>query len=95
MMRVICVDGGRRPEDIGTEPLLTEGEIYEVESEVYGNTSNGKIVECYKLTSIELPFVYVKNRFIVCSNGGEVEREIEETIEEVSYEKPCYAAQLA
>lgn len=67
-MRVICVDGARRKEDLGTEPLLNEGEIYIVEREVYGNTSNGKVVECYQLTSIELPHVYAKNRFVPC--GG-------------------------
>jgi hypothetical protein len=91
-MRVICVDGGRRPEDIGTEPLLTEGSIYEVETEVYGNTSKGTIVECYKLTCIDLPHVYVKNRFVVCSDGDGVEVEQEETGEKVMNRKDATAA---
>ncbi|MEI6945789.1 hypothetical protein V9K67_01230 [Paraflavisolibacter sp. H34] len=70
-MKVICIDGGRRAEDIGTEPLLQEGAVYLVEGEVYGNTSRGTLVECYKLAGIELPFVYVKNRFILCSSDPE------------------------
>lgn len=67
-MRVICVDANRRVEDIGNEPLLQEGFVYQVDEEVYGTTSKGSVVPCYKLSGIDLPHVYVKNRFVVCSD---------------------------
>jgi hypothetical protein len=70
-MRAICVDGKRRAEDIGNEPLLNEGDVYIVEDEVFGTTSKGQVVDCYKLHGIDFPHVYVKNRFVVCSNGPE------------------------
>jgi hypothetical protein len=81
-MKVICIDGGRRAEDIGNEPLLSEGTVYTVEQEVYGNTSKGTIVDCYKLTSINLPYVYVKDRFILCSDGPDGAEEEEQVAEE-------------
>ena len=67
MLFEFCVDGKRRPEDIGSEPLLNEGEVYHVESEVFGTTSTGKVVECYKLSCIDFPHVYVKGRFVPCT----------------------------
>ena len=77
-MKVLCVDGQRRPEDIGNEPLLCEGECYLVENEVYGTTSKGTVVECYKLASIDFPHVYVKNRFVICMEGADWELGVHE-----------------
>ena len=77
-MKVLCVDGQRRPEDIGNEPLLCEGELYCVENEVYGTTSKGTVVECYKLASIDFPHVYVKNRFVICMEDPGLESEAHE-----------------
>ena len=80
VMRVLCVDGKRRREDIGNEPLLNEGDVYEVECEVYGTTSTGRVVACYKLACIGFPYVYVKDRFIPCA-GDECEmRKEKETL---------------
>ena len=80
-MRVLCVDGQRRVEDIGTEPLLTEGTTYRVEEEVYGMTSDGKVVDCYKLSEVEFPFVYQKDRFVLCDDDGDAEEETTNTRE--------------
>lgn len=77
-MRVLCVDGKRRPDDIGNEPLLEEGNVYLVEEEVFGTTSKGSVVDCYKLQHIPFPHVYVKNRFVICSNGADEEEEVVE-----------------
>ena len=78
-MKVLCVDGRRRPEDIGNEPLLCEGAVYTVEDEVWGTTSKGNVVECYKLLSVDLPHVYVKNRFVLCSGTDDGASETEES----------------
>lgn len=69
-MKVLCVDGQRREEDIGSEPLLQEGEVYEVEREVWGLLRNGRTAFCYKLKDVNLPHVYTVNRFIPCSDDA-------------------------
>ena len=81
-MKVLCIDGSRRREDIGHEPLLEEGQVYEVEQEVWGHTATGKLVPCYKLTDIAFPFVYLKCRFIPCSSDRGAEESVEQLQED-------------